>query len=480
MRWIVLISILLLLTGCASSYDTFSEGFNLTYTMEVYDVELDFSQVPKDNFAKGDFYLVQARLEGEGYEEAILAYNDALVDASDKEKALLYETLGSITGEESYYLLSYQLWEDLGDSFRSNISLALASGEDPLYWFDEATISEPLMPVEQSVEHISIGSSSFFVDEEDVLVSQVDRVTRDWLSSQLQHPIDGELLTIFSEGYDLESIGWHEGGRIEQYLELVDFEHKPITGTIVRNIEGKWYAPNEHGIFMFEVPIDKVQYPTTRFFNEDLALIVDTHGINMLVRQAIQEEATVVVGCCDHPGKVAAALYLNERGIKVICNTDKYLPLALGQTDLTLGSVPFYESGDSIQFGAQSIELDVHERIIVMNATEDYGLSYYQTPALYFSILQQRTTLPLELVYVTVSGYGQMSTLVNIARKEGSSVIAARVYDGSDYSALKGWLESSPNNRLILFHSEPYPYGYKLLREYPFQVTFDDPKPVFY
>ena len=38
---------------------------------------------------------------------------------------------------------------------------------------------------------------------------------------------------------------------------------------------------------MFEVPLDKVLYPTTRFFSDDLAVIMDTHGVNMLVEQAI-------------------------------------------------------------------------------------------------------------------------------------------------------------------------------------------------
>jgi len=31
-----------------------------------------------------------------------------------------------------------------------------------------------------------------------------------------------------------------------------------------------------------------------------------------------------------------------------------------------------------------------------------------------------------------------------------------------------------------LFHSEAYPYGYKLYREFPYQVTFDDVMPRFY
>jgi hypothetical protein len=480
MKYLLLIVILLLLGACSSPYDPHVDAFNISYTASVYEVDLNFSQVPDNNYAMGDFYLVKARLTGEGYSGAVKYYNKAINEEQGRDKALLYETLATITGNKFYYFKAYKIWAKLGNKFRSDMALSLMFGKDPSYSFEHIKLTESFMPVEKGVQNFAIGGSSFFVDREDILVSQVDRVTRDWLSSQLQHPESSNLLTIFSEGYDVEEIGWHEGGRITKYIESTNLTHKTAVGTVVRKINGTWYAPNEKGVFMFEVPIDKVQYPTTRFYNENLALIIDTHGVNMLVKQAIEQNASVVMGCCDHPGKIAAALYLNSKGIKVICNTDKYLPLAIGQTNTTLGSVPFYESGDKIQFGAQTVEINVKEKIVVMNATDSYGLSYYSTPSLYFSTLQRKTTLPLDLIYVTISDYEQMNTVVNVAMQEGASVIAARVYDQSDYLALSKWLDSSQTNRVILFHSEPYPYGYKLLREYTFQVSFDDPKPIFY
>jgi hypothetical protein len=249
---------------------------------------------------------------------------------------------------------------------------------------------------------------------------------------------------------------------------------KPLTGTIVKKINNTWYAPNENGIFMFEVPVDKVEYPTTRFFRDDLALIIDTHGINMLVEQAINSNATVVVGCCDAPSKIKAALYLNEKGIKVICNTDKYLSLLLGQTNLTIGSAPFESNNGSVVIGNRPLVFNFNEEIIVENATEDYSLSYYSTPTIYFSHFPE-----LKLTYVTINGFNQTSMLVGKAQENKAHIIAARVYNENDYAVLKRWLEDSEKNKLLLFHSISYPYGYLLFQEYPNQTTFGDIMPIF-
>ena len=72
-----------------------------------------------------------------------------------------------------------------------------------------------------------------------------------------------------------------------------------------------------------------------------------------------------------------------------------------------------------------------------------------------------------------------MQTLVDAAHEQDAHMLAARVYDESDYLALSAWLEESPENRVMLFHSEDYPYGYLLLRNYAQQVSFDDPMPSF-
>ena len=459
----------------ADTADPYAGQFNHTYTTGVFGIQLNFTNI-SDPFAQGDALLIQARIAGKDPSESIPYYAQAIQNTSDpKEKAILWESIASISGNPAYYWPSEIIWRFQNNSFHGDIDKHLLNRENIPYTYQEITLKQPYFATPRNATKITIGESSFTLTSKDILVSQVDRVTRDWLSSQLQDPQSKHLLTVFSEGYDVENIGWHEGGRIAQYKQIMNITHLPVTGTIVRKINGTWYAPNENGIFMFDVPLDKIEYPTTRYVREDLALIIDTHGVNMLVEQAIQENATIVMGCCDHIGKIKAALYLNERGIKVICNTDKYLPLALGQTNLTLGSAPFTQQENKILFGNQTVTFKINEKIIVLNATESYSFSYYATPTIYFTHVQKQSLLPLNLTYVTITDFNQMQKLVDAAHEQTAHVIAARVYNEDDYNVLTSWLEETPNNRLILYHSEAYPYGYLVLRNYPLQVSFDDP-----
>ncbi|MDP3727905.1 MAG: hypothetical protein Q8R18_00480 [bacterium] len=462
----------------ADTPDPYAPQFNFTYITSIYKTNPVYTNISTP-FAKGDAILIEARMYGTDPSAAIPYYKQALDRTNVEEQAILFETIASLENNPSYYWASYVRWKFMRNNFRANIDYHLLNRKLIPYQYEDYPLKEIYFATPKNATTLTIGESSFTLTKKDILVSQVDRVTRDWLSSQLQDPNAKTILTIFSEKYDVEDIGWHEGGRIAQYKQAINLTHISVTGTIVRKINNNWYAPNEQGIFMFDVPLDKVQYPTTRFLREDLALIIDTHGINMLVEQAIEQNATVVMGCCDHIGKIKAALYLNERGIKVICNTDKYLPLALGQTNETLGSAPFKKQENTLLFGAQPIKINLSEKIIVLNATEYYGLSYYATSTIYFTQLQKQTLLPLDLVFVTIDDYNQLQKLVDKAEEANATVIAARVYNEDDYVVLSEWLESSEKKRIILFHSEAYPYGYLLLRNYPAQVTFDDIMPSF-
>lgn len=478
MRLQLLLLVLMIPVVTADTPDPYAAQFNFTYTSSIYEITPMYTNLSTP-FTQADALLIEARMQGKDPSLAISYYKQALKKSSIQEQAFLFETIASLENNPSWYWASYYRWKDLNNSFHAEIDKHLLNREYIPYKYEEYTLKQPYFATPKDATTITFGESSFTLTKKDILVSQVDRVTRDWLSSQLQDPASKNILTIFSEQYDVEDIGWHEGGRIKQYKDAINLTHIPITGTITRKINGTWYAPNEQGIFMFDVPSDKVQYPTTRFLREDLALIIDTHGVNMLVEQALKENATVVMGCCDHIGKIKAALYLNEKGIKVICNTDKYLPLALGQTNQTLGSAPFYEKENTLEFGAQPIEINLSEKMIILNATEEYGLSYYATPTIYFTQLQKQTILPLDLIFVTIDDYNQLSKVIVKAEQTNASFIAARVYNEDDYKVLSTWLEFSPRNRVMLFHSEAYPYGYLLLRNYPQQVTFDDLMPSF-
>jgi hypothetical protein len=220
-----------------------------------------------------------------------------------------------------------------------------------------------------------------------------------------------------------------------------------------------------------------VLYPTTRFLREDIAVIIDTHGINMLVEQAVRNKASVVVGCCDHPGKIKAAKYLAEKNISVVCFTDKYLPMLLGANHTIVGSPPIKHKENSIVIGDQPLSFSADAKVVA----EDVGnyaevQSYYDTPARYFRGMEKMTDL--NVVYVTLTGMNQTEKIIEAAESSDADIIGVRIFNSDDYKKVKEWLEKDMNNKAVLFHSTSYPYGYKLIKEFPKQTTFDDINPL--
>ncbi len=456
------------------------------------------------DFARGDILLILGRLKNDSSLicESVPHYEHSLSGEPERD-AIIYETLASLDcgrDAEGDLLKASELWKSAGNEFRSELDEALALNETLDFETDTAGLPDFNLSVPENPEGFVTGKSSINLGKHDILVSQVDRVTRDWLSYQifygplyragrdellteyeLQRP---KLLTTFSErlSYNktelLPEIGWHEGARIREIRE-VGLTHMTASGTVVINREGKWYAPDENGVFRFEVPRDKVLYPTTRFFREDIAVIIDTHGINMLVEQAVRKNATVVVGCCDNPGKIKAAMYLGSKGIKTICFTDKYLPLILGSGLEILGSPPIRREGNIMVIGDRPVEFGTEEKFVVMGVSGDkFALSYYDTPRMYFD--QLTGDIELDVEYVLIDDFGQMGRVTERARETGAKAIAVRVFSSGDYREVREWLEEDPENRAILFHTVSYPYGYKLLKEFPGQTTFDDINPEFY
>jgi len=445
--------------------DPHAKGYNFSYVLNVAGIPQELlikelkslQKSPIDYFSKGDISLIIGRL----------LHNDTIICASLK----YYDKVNS------------DVWNKSHNKFRARILRQIALGKKPKLVFDIRDIPNYNLTIPKVATQVSLGKSSITITKDDLIVSQVDRVSRDWLSAQLNYsPFSNNLLTTFSERWSyspkelLPSVGWHEGARIKE-LETVGAKHITSPGTIVAKHNGRWYAPDERGVFRFEVPIDKILYPTTRFLDDNIAVIVDTHGLNMLVEQAIHSNATVVIGCCDNPSKVKAAIYLAEHDKKVICFTDKYLPLALGSNHTILGSPPLRKQNDTYIIGDQIINFSTTEVIIVEDVDNINAVqSYYDTPARYFRKLEEQ--IPLNTVYVPVQPNDKMSKLVDAANAFDAHVIAARVFDSDDYNLAKKWLKANTSNRMILFHSVSYPYGYKLLREFPNQTSFDDINPV--
>jgi len=446
-----------------------------------------FEQINKteSNFGKGDIYLILGRLTNNQTLlcKAIDFYKKAETSKLEEE-ALILETIASIdcgNHPKEYLLNASIIWKKLGNKFRAELDRKLASFEPIDFELDPY----PIPKINKTIngKEIIIGNSSFVLDSSDILVSQTDRVTRDWLSYQLNlSPYSTELLIVFSERLYLpeaellSEIGWHEGARIKE-LKKTQLTHKIASGTIAVKINDSWYAPDEKGIFRFEVPLDKILYPTTRFLREDIALIIDTHGINMIVEQAVRYRASAVIGCCDGVGKIRAAKYLSDKGIKVICPTDKYVPLLLMSGSSVLGSPPIKLIPTEVILGGRPIIIRTDEKIIVQDVA-DYTTvqSYYDTPARYFKILNQ--IVDIDPIYIPMNSENQIRKILDSADFIGSNVIAVRIYSMDDYLAVKTWLDSDPRHKAILFHSISYPSGYRLFEEFPFQTSFDDINPI--
>ncbi|MBW3022374.1 glycosyltransferase family 39 protein [Candidatus Woesearchaeota archaeon] len=419
----------------------------------------------KDPFSRADIMLILGRLKNDP--ATVCSASDIFesMDLEGEEKAVVYETvasLGCVKNASSLYMHAADIWRSLGVQWRANLLSDLAEGKPVKVEYD---VSEPVFNfTAPEFEIVTFGSSRFDVNA--LLVSQSERVSRDWLSAQIRNPYSEDLLTVFSERFTYDEnelrtdIGWHEGGRIKD----LGIEPRIAVGTLAYKVGDEWYAPDENGVFRFKISKEKIHYPTTRFFRSNLAMMVDTHGINTLVEQAVRNNANYVVGCCDLPSKIQAALYLNSKGIKVICFTDRFLYLALGKDSDILGSPPI--SGSVL--GDRPLTINRDDVIVVMN-----GTSYYDTPTRYFSALSMPNT------YYQEYSTGEMQNIIDRAEELDSDFIALRVFDSSDYAPVKSWLQKDKQHKVMLFHSVSYPYGKLLFDEFPEQTTFDNPNPIF-
>ncbi len=486
--------------------DPYAHEIDFTHTAKAAGAELSrivqqMEQITRnekaDPFARGDATLIAGRLEGNSSKICeSLNFYDQVKSKNHEEMALIYETsasLGCGRNRAAFLRVASKEWRLAGNTYRAELLEKLARGARPRINFDEQAVEanttvitgykSPILPkLTKNASIVIIGNTTILLNSTSTIVSQDDRVYRDWLGGQMANPYGPEILVTFSERLTynqtelLPEIGWHEGARIRE-LKKINLTHIPAVGTLVAKKGNRWFAADENGTFRFEVPKDKLQYPTTRFLRRDLAVIIDTHGVNMMVEQAVRYNATAVVSDCDHPGKVYAAEHLSKRGIAVICIPDKYVYLALGHDLKLTGSPPITIHGNKAIIGNRPIKITTKDRIMAINATEDaYALWYYQTPASYMSELSK--AIPLNITYVTLNEFGQMKKVTEKARETNATVLATRVFNSQDYEAVKEWLDEDETRKVILFHSASYPYGQKIFREYPNQSSFDDPNPI--
>jgi len=473
--------------------DPYAQNIDFTYVTKAagIDVPLLLEQLKKtinestDPFAKADAMLAIGRLtKNETTICESLAYYDQ-INGSYEEKALAYETgasLGCGRDRATFLKAAAKEWKKAGNNNRADILEKLARGRLNLKFDQAIKTNTTITPNLTSGTTATIGKTTITLNSSSIIVSQEDRVYRDWLGGQIANPYGPKLLTTFSERMTynetelMPETGWHEGARIKE-LKIINLTHIPAVGTLVAKNGNNWYAIDENETFRFEVPLDKISYPTTRFLRRDLAVIIDTHGVNSIVEQAIRYNASAVIGCCDHPGKIYAAEYLNKKGIAVICYTDKYVYLALGHNLTLVGSPPATIKEKEAVIGNRPMRITTEDVIVALNSTDEkYALWYYQTPASYFAELAK--AVPLNVTYFTITDFGQMEKATQKAREINANVFATRVFNSNDYNAVKKWLDEDSSRRIILFHSASYPYGQKIFKEYPSRTTFDDPNPV--
>ena len=475
-----LVLVSFLLAGCTDwGLDPHGKGYNFSYAVseagfnaDDFKKQIDTAlKQGNDPFARAELVFVLGRLNND---QAMLSFAldffhkvEEQAEEADRpfEKALLYESIASLDDTKYNRLKAAEAWRRAGEKERALLNFNLAVGRET-EWQSDTKPFENNAGISSAFSNVIIGSTRIALNSNDVVVSQADGVTRDFRAMQLQSPFSGNILDE------------NAGMVLSELKAAAGFRHYIAAGTIVKEIDGKWYAPDEKGVYMFEVPFENVLYPTTRLLRKDIAVIIDTRGIGMIVSRAIAKNATAVLGSCDSAGDVKAALYLGGKGIKVICSTDLSAPMLIGSNITAAGSAPFRLEGDTAVIGDRRVAISRNEPVVAGDyAGKKENMLGYGTPAKYFSELEKRG-VKLNVYPVGIDGMNQTGKIIRKAKDKKANVIAVRVLSSDDYAIVKAWLEEKSGRQAVLFGSETSPYGYKLSREFKSQTSFDDPNPV--
>ncbi len=337
--------------------------------------------------------------------------------------------------------------------------------------FGDVNIAASIV-VPPSAKTMILGETSLQIAPGTRIGTQVDRVSRDWLSYQMRWDLTEKPLPVSAV------LDYHEGALVRRIAAAAPVEIDPLFGSVTAKQGDKWYGMDDTGVFRFEILNDKMQYPTTHAAGR-YGWIEDTHGISALVPQAIERHAQVVVGCGDSVGKAKAEFYLAEKGINVLFPGDRYEDLLLGYQapGVLMGTAPVRKVGNNALVGGQPVKFALTEPIVVEDTKALFPVQYYDAPARYFRRLHQ--FVPLNLDFVEVDAANQIGRVLERASQRRATAVAVRVATEPEYKELKAWLQSSAQHRAILFHSGLYPYAQPLFSEFGQQVTFGDLHPRF-
>lgn len=309
-------------------------------------------------------------------------------------------------------------------------------------------------------------------------MTQVDRVIRD-ISSKVNVDVPPDQ----SPSSPNDLVPYMEGARVAELMRYADVQVIPITGVIIRKINGEWFAADENGNYQFGVDPSKIGSLFAIDGDDNNTKIqVNTHGMNVLVSGAINNSAYLVVACGDLPGKAKAEIYMAGKGINCYAPCDRFTSNVMPSngTGVILGGEPIRPtiSGGDAVIGAQPIAIDKNELIVIQTTTKGYPDQYCDTPRRYFRKLESVYEVTLNLDVVD-AGVGETNKIVEEAERTGANVIGVRVFNNKDKQPVEEWLGNDTNHRAILFHSAAYGPGYSLFFKFPKQVTGQDPYPVF-
>lgn len=345
---------------------------------------------------------------------------------------------------------------------------SISSNKDP---FGDLEVN----PVNAS--YIVVGSSYITVPEHAKVVTQVDRVIRDKLSHYNNNVSANHRPASYKE-----LVPWMEGERIGELMKYANVTVIPATGVTVKKIDGRYFGPDDHGNFVFEVDPSKIGPVYSKKINNDTWVEIDTHGMNVMVPEAIKDHAFLVIACGDLYGKAKAEAYLAEQGINCYAPCDRFtssiMPYKGSGTILGGAAIRPIKNGNGAVIGGQPLYFSTNEKIVVQTTHKRYPDQYCDTPWRYFTNLQQNYGIKLDVDIVDAS-VGEAGKVVARAQKTGANMIGVRVLNQKDKKSVEKWLKNDKNHRAILFHSAAYDPGYSLFFEFPYQVTGQDPDPKF-
>lgn len=328
-----------------------------------------------------------------------------------------------------------------------------------------------------NASYIVVGSSYIIVPPHAKVVTQVDRVTRDKLSHYNKNISPSHRPTSYKE-----LVPWMEGERVGELMKYANVTVILATYVPVKEINGRYFGPDDHGNFVFEVDPSKISPIYSKKISNDTWVEIDTHGMNVMVPGAVKNDAYLVIACGDLHGKAEAETYMAEHGINCYAPCDRFtsdiMPYKGPGTIMGGAAIRPLKEGQGAVIGGQPLYFSTREKIVVQTTTKRYPDQYCDTPWRYFTNLQQNYGIKLNIDVVDAH-IGEAGKVVAEARKTGANVMGVRVLNDKDKKPVEQWLKEDENHRAILFHSAAYDPGYSLFFEFPYQVTGQDPDPKF-